>query len=244
MIDEPRDGGGPATDSTRNSTMGATDQFGGLRSPQAAVPTPAATPAGDHAQRTSGVGETVHDTVDRAKDEAGRLADDVKAEGREIGRAAGERAKDFAQTQKEAGADQASSVARAFDKAGDELAESSPIVARYVHEAASAVDSVSQTLRERSLGGLMQDVNDYARREPVVFFGIAIAAGFALSRLVKSSAEHRGDRAGRVDHGLAHRTHSETRDRRSGPSTPPVSTDRTTLTDRPSAPSHHEGTLS
>ena len=46
-------------------------------------------------------------------------------------------------------------------------------------------------MRERSLDDLIGTVEDFARRQPVAFIGGAVAAGFGLARLMKSSADRR-----------------------------------------------------
>jgi hypothetical protein len=121
--------------------------------------------------------------------EAAGVVQDVKAEGAAVVDAAQERATGFAEEQKEAGAEQADSLARAVHRAADELQGTSPQIARYVHEAASSVDHLARALRARSPGELIGGVEDLARRQPVAFFGAAVLAGFALARFAKSSAE-------------------------------------------------------
>jgi hypothetical protein len=127
--------------------------------------------------------------VRRVGDEAAAVVQDVKAEGAAVVDAAQERATGFAEEQKEAGAEQADSLARAVHRAADELQGTSPQIARYVHEAASSVDHLGRALRERSPGELIIGVEDLARRQPVAFFGAAVLAGFALARFAKSSAQ-------------------------------------------------------
>jgi hypothetical protein len=78
--------------------------------------------------------------------------------------------------------------ARAISCAAGELEDQSPTVARYVRDAASQVDSLSSNIRGRSVTELMQAATDLARSQPAVFFAGAMAAGFALSRFLKSSA--------------------------------------------------------
>jgi hypothetical protein len=44
-------------------------------------------------------------------------------------------------------------------------------------------------LRQRSVRELVDETNDFARREPALFFAGAIVAGIALSRFLRSSEE-------------------------------------------------------
>ena len=43
-------------------------------------------------------------------------------------------------------------------------------------------------IRERNIEELAHEANDFARRNTVAFFGISLAAGFALARFLKSGA--------------------------------------------------------
>jgi hypothetical protein len=60
-------------------------------------------------------------------------------------------------------------------------------VARHIREAAKSVEGLSNNLRNRSVDELMHAASDLARSRPGVFIAGAVAAGFALSRFLKSS---------------------------------------------------------
>jgi hypothetical protein len=165
---------------------------------------------------TTGQGsDSIRRTAEEARAAAGTLreeaagaASDIKKEGAEVVRAARERAMNFAEAQQQAGAEHAESVAQSVHGAADKLGETSPQVARYVHEAANAMEGLGRTLRESSPGELMGRVEDLARRQPVAFFGAAVLAGFALARFAKSSADASRQRTG----GYAGRYQDDQRD--------------------------------
>ncbi|MXP62484.1 hypothetical protein E0493_03835 [Roseomonas sp. M0104] len=73
-------------------------------------------------------------------------------------------------------------------RVAEDLEDASPEIARHVRSAADSVDSLATALRERSVGDLVGEVNEFARRQPVAFFGAAMVAGFALTRFARSSA--------------------------------------------------------
>lgn len=127
---------------------------------------------------------------ERVKAEASRTAEQLQEQGEDIAATAKERAVAFTAEQKRSGAQHVDVVARAVRKAAEELEQSSPELARYARDAASSVGDVSNALRERSVGELVNDVNGFAKRQPGAFFAAAIATGFALSRFLKSSGEH------------------------------------------------------
>jgi hypothetical protein len=53
---------------------------------------------------------------------------------------------------------------------------------------------MAQSLSQRSLGNMVEGVQDFARERPVAFMGGAMVAGFALARFMKSSAGRRSER--------------------------------------------------
>lgn len=64
-------------------------------------------------------------------------------------------------------------------------------VAQYVQRAADQLDQFSQRINQREVEELVGDVENFARRQPAVFLGVAFAAGVAATRFLKSSS--RGD---------------------------------------------------
>ena len=52
---------------------------------------------------------------------------------------------------------------------------------------------MSSYLRDHDMNDLVRDAEDYARREPLIFFGAAFAAGFIAARFLKASSPTRSD---------------------------------------------------
>jgi len=100
-----------------------------------------------------------------------------------------DRAREVAEQQKQAGADQIGGVARAIYGAAHEIEQEMPHAAGFVHDAAARLEGAANSLRERSVDDLVRSLNNFARSQPATFFGGAVLAGFALSRFLKSSAE-------------------------------------------------------
>jgi ElaB/YqjD/DUF883 family membrane-anchored ribosome-binding protein len=61
------------------------------------------------------------------------------------------------------------------------------MVAGYVEKAASQVERASDYLRVSTANDIIEDVQSYARREPVVAIGVAVGVGFLAARLLKAS---------------------------------------------------------
>jgi hypothetical protein len=161
----------------------------------------------DAAETARSVTEEVKETAGGIASDAARasaaLSSDLKQAAQSAQRAVKEQASEFAadighelshsaEEQKIRGVEAMQGFARAITTAAGELEGQSPMVARYVRDAGRQVEVLSQNLRGRSITDLMSAASDLARAQPVVFIAGAVAAGFALSRFLKSSASPSG----------------------------------------------------
>lgn len=126
---------------------------------------------------TSTVKHQVEQAKQQAKAAVASIADDARA------RMAG-----LLDEQKNRGADQVAGVARAAHSAAGDLQQTSPQLARLIHTAADNVGGIADDLRTSDLAGLLNSLAAFGRRQPVMFFGGAVLAGFALARFLKSDA--------------------------------------------------------
>lgn len=124
----------------------------------------------------------ISSSADQAKSQIAQAAESAKAEARRIGN-----------QQKEAGADRLGEVAGAVHGAARTLETGMPQMASYIHGAAARLEGAATTLRHRSLDDLIDGISNFARTQPVVFFGGAVLAGFALTRFLKSSGRDTGE---------------------------------------------------
>ena len=60
-------------------------------------------------------------------------------------------------------------------------------VAKYAHDAADAVAGWSRAVESKSVDALLDDAKHIVRTSPALAVGIAVAAGFAVSRVVRSN---------------------------------------------------------
>jgi hypothetical protein len=148
---------------------------------------------------TEDLKETARGMASDAARASAALSADLKQAAQSAQRAVKEQASEFAadighelshsaEEQKIRGVEAMQGFARAITTAAGELEGQSPMVARYVREAGQQVEVLSQNLRGRNITDLMGAASDLARAQPVVFIAGAVAAGFALSRFLKSSA--------------------------------------------------------
>ncbi|MGG5808558.1 hypothetical protein [Falsiroseomonas sp. CW058] len=128
--------------------------------------------------------------------EATAAAQTLKQQGAEVVQAVQARAEGIAEQGKRSTAEQAEGLARAVHRAAEELEGATPQLASIVHDAAGTIDGMARSLRESSPGDLIQGVQDFARRQPLAFFGAAVLAGFALARFARASNPHRHDEYG------------------------------------------------
>jgi len=103
------------------------------------------------------------------------------------------RVKAVIEDQKSAGADYLGYIAQATERAAMEFDQNAPQAAEYIRQAAGQVDSLASAIRSRDVGELVTEVQDFARRQPTLFFGGAIVLGFAALRFLKSSTAHTPD---------------------------------------------------
>ena len=126
------------------------------------------------------------------KSKASSVAAEARVQAAEILEPVKEKARETAELQKDAGADQIGGIARAVHGAADELERELPHAAAYVHDAADRIGRAASALREHDVDDLFRSLGDFARRQPATFFGSAVFAGFAISRFLKSSAGKQG----------------------------------------------------
>ena len=91
-------------------------------------------------------------------------------------------------TQKNRAMDSLGSIAQAARQTTQSLRDNQQnAMADYVNKAADQIERFSTRLRERDVADLMQDAQQFARRQPAVFIGAAFAAGLLAARFLKSS---------------------------------------------------------
>ena len=127
-----------------------------------------------------------------AKEQAREAVAEMKADVRAAADDVKDQVRASAAKQKDAAAQQMDGWAHALKTASDDLdSRGQASVAAYVRQAADGLERASGTVRERGVDDLIGTVEDFARRQPVAFLGGAVAAGFGLARLMKSSADRR-----------------------------------------------------
>jgi hypothetical protein len=100
-------------------------------------------------------------------------------------------AEEMLEERKERAAETVQGVAQALRRTAANLESENDLIARYAEQAAETVERFSETVRQRRLGDMLADLDDFARRQPTLFLVGAVAAGFVVGRFVAASADRR-----------------------------------------------------
>jgi gas vesicle protein len=126
--------------------------------------------------------------TDTAKDQARQVKDEVAGQARGLVDQAKSELRDQGRSQADHAAQ---SIRRVADQA-EALAEGRPqdagAVADYVRRAGGKAREVAGHVEQRGIEGVMNDVQDFARRKPGAFLLGCAAAGFVAGRLIRGGA--------------------------------------------------------
>jgi hypothetical protein len=120
--------------------------------------------------------EKVSETAGIAKEQAKKAAAQV-----------GEQAKTTVDSRMSDVAHELGSVAEAVRQTSYEIGGESQTVSRYGERLAEQLDGISTYLNEKGVEDVLTDLQDFARRQPVVFLGGAFMLGIVAGRFVRSS---------------------------------------------------------
>jgi len=145
-------------------------------SSSAAVPVDLGTDTGGATGQTD-IGSTVKDAAQQTQQRAGELVDRARQQGEQQ-----------ITTQKERAANGLESLAGAIRRVGGEVrSEQKTQIADLAETAAAQTERLSRFLRETDVNQLVNGVQDFARRQPALFLGGAVAVGAVAARFIKAS---------------------------------------------------------
>ena len=138
---------------------------------------PGQSATGDHAGIVEQAQDKIGQVADQAQHSAGQVTEQVK-----------QQATSQLEAQKERAVDSLVTVAQALRQTGQHLHEQKQDgVAGYVEQAAERVENLTNHMRARDVGQLLDDTEDLARARPGLFMGAALALGFVGARFLMSS---------------------------------------------------------
>jgi hypothetical protein len=128
------------------------------------------------------------DHKDELRDPLQQRVPGAAAQARSMAHDAKETARSLLGEQQKAAASGIGDFAGALRKAARDMGDARQApMSRMLEGAADGLERFSGSLREKDLNALMREVEGFARRQPVAFFGAAVAAGFLAIRFLKSS---------------------------------------------------------
>ncbi len=96
----------------------------------------------------------------------------------------------YAEHGKNTAADIATDFADALQSAAGELdSKNRNTSAEYVRLASENIRKASHSLRQKSMNQILNQASSYGKRQPVLFLGGAMLAGYAITRLMKSASD-------------------------------------------------------
>lgn len=104
------------------------------------------------------------------------------------------------ESEKSALARQLSGLAEAMDKVGAELRQSDQLaLGRYTQQVGNSIGRLARDCESRDIAEIARMAEDFGRRQPLAFLGLAAIAGLAASRLMTASAQRSDNRAGAAE---------------------------------------------
>lgn len=158
--------------------------------------------------QTSGTGKSNESNPGEDPGQGSSRQHEAKEKGREtadeVGNAARMKAEGMFDEQKWVFADHAERMSTVFRKMAKGFEEQEQrYFSSYANNIARCTDALSQRLREQDLNSLINQVQRYSQRQPAVFLGGAIAAGFFLARFLNSSQKRKAANASQAGNPVA-----------------------------------------
>ncbi len=140
-------------------------------------------------QREPSLKEEARQAGGEAKAEYEELRDVAKESAQEAIAGAKQQVRETAETQRHLIGENLEAIAIALQASVDSLREQGKeTLADYCHVAAGGVDDLASRLKDKPLEEMWVEAEHYVREQPSLAFGGAVAAGFLLSRFLKSSS--------------------------------------------------------
>jgi ElaB/YqjD/DUF883 family membrane-anchored ribosome-binding protein len=134
----------------------------------------------------SGDPPALGDLKDKVMEDISAARDTIK----ETADAAVDTMKDTASEQTKYAARKLGGIATALEKVGSELEQSdSPDVGRYTKLIGSSVQTVATQMEGKDIGEVATMAEDFGRKQPLAFLGIAAFAGLTASRFLTASSK-------------------------------------------------------
>ena len=147
---------------------------------------------------TAGVGPAGQSTTDQAKDKVQEAAEQVQQKAVEVKGQAGDRVRRELDVRSTDAGEQLSLTANAMRRSGDQLrSDGKETPAKVVTAVADRAERLGGYLTQANADQMLRDVENLARRQPLLFAVGGATIGFLASRFVKASSSRRYDGSNR-----------------------------------------------
>ncbi len=148
-----------------------------------------ASAAADEAQQVAKAAATqARDVASTAREEAAQVSEELSQEAQSLL----EETKGQLEAQAQAQAERLAETLRRFGGQAQALADGRPTQAgplpAYMRDAAGRLEQLADDIDARGVGGLLEDLQSFARRRPGVFLLGAAAVGFGVGRLIRAKS--------------------------------------------------------
>ncbi len=128
----------------------------------------------------------------KATDDIGTVKEKAKAQVRNVA----DKAEGVASKQKNIAARYAASLGSALEKVGGEMqGVDDATIGNYAKQMGSTIQSFAKDVEDRELSDVAGMAEDFGRKQPLAFLGVAALAGLVASRFLTASAHRRSSAA-------------------------------------------------
>jgi hypothetical protein len=131
----------------------------------------------------------IDESADRVRGAAGEAVSDVKHAAKDAAAAIKDKAMATAEGVQAKAADQARTAAHTLRDTANGLDGDLPWMKTALNKTADGFDHLTSALNRGDVGQCLNAVTEFARRQPALFLGLSVAAGFALARVGKTAIE-------------------------------------------------------
>jgi methyl-accepting chemotaxis protein len=143
------------------------------------------------ASRDYGKPASVPSTVDKALDTAKDFAQSTTAGAKDaVSSLASDVTDGFKKSvedHKRSGAEAIASVARSARETAQGFQDQAPQLAGAISDTATAIEKMSNELKDRTVGEIVDSVSGFAQRRPLAFLGCGVLAGLVIARIMSPS---------------------------------------------------------
>jgi hypothetical protein len=131
----------------------------------------------------------IDESANRVRSAADDAISEVKHAVKDAAATIKDKAKEAAEGVQAKTADQTRTAANTLRETANNLSGEVPWMKTALNRTADGFDHLTSALNRGDIGQGLNAISDFARRQPALFLGLSVAAGFALARVGKTAIE-------------------------------------------------------